>query len=273
VSVFAEGDDVLLHDHQGRRYRLRLHAGATHSLHSGAFPHDALLGQPEGELVATNRGGKLLALRPTFAEQVTERKRRAQPIYPKDLGAILVAADLGPGQRVFESGTGTAALTLAAWRAISPGGHLVSYEAREEFSALAVKGVEETLGAVPDGLELRVGVVPDDIAAEEIGEVDRVLLDLPEPWVAVPLVLSILRRGGIVFAHCPNVSQVQRWADALRDATGFGLIETVELLERHWTVRGRSLRPSHRMVAHTGFLVFARRIADGAVFEAEREVY
>ncbi|MGH7910895.1 MAG: tRNA (adenine-N1)-methyltransferase [Candidatus Dormibacteraceae bacterium] len=273
MSVFTEGDEVLLHDQKGRRYRVRLRAGQTHSLHSGTIAHDALLGEEEGTVVATNRGARLLALRLTYAEEVTERRRRAQPIYPKDLGAILLGADLKPGLDVFECGTGTAALTIAAWRAISPGGRLVSYEAREEFGALARAAIEETLGAVPEGMDLRIGSVPDGVTPEQVGGVDRVLLDLPEPWTAVPLVLGILRRGGLVFALCPNVSQVQRYADGLRDATGFGLIEITELLERHWTVRGRSMRPSHRMVAHTGFLVFAHRIADGEVFEAEREVY
>lgn len=271
MNPFEPGDEVLLHDLRGRRYRLRLAPGQVHSLHSGAIPHDALLGQEEGAVVTTNRGGRLLALRLTYAEQVTERRRRAQPIYPKDLGAILLGADLAPGQRVLETGTGTAALTMAAWRAISPGGYLTSYEARDDFSRLARQAVEDTLGGVPEGLELRVGSVPDDVSSAEVGPVDRVLLDLPEPWAAVPLVQTVLRRGGIVFAHSPNVSQVQRYADALREVRGFGLIEITELLERHWTVRGRSMRPAHRMVAHTGFLTFARRIADGEVFEAERE--
>ncbi len=271
MTPFEPGDEVLLHDLRGRRYRLRLAAGQVHSLHSGAIAHDALLGEEEGMVVTTNRGGRLLALRLTYAEQVTERRRRAQPIYPKDLGAILLGADLAPGQRVLESGTGTAALTIAAWRAISPGGHLISYEARDDFSRLAREAVEDTLGRVPDTLELRVGSIPDDVGPDDVGLVDRILLDLPEPWTTVPLVHTLLRRGGIVFAHCPNVSQVQRFADTLREGRGFGLIEITELLERHWTVRGRSLRPGHRMVAHTGFLVFARRIADGEIFEAERE--
>ncbi len=271
MTSFEPGDEVLLHDLRARRYRLRLAAGQVHSLHSGAIPHDALLGREEGVVVTTNRGGRLLALRLTYAEEVTERRRRAQPIYPKDLGAILFGADLAPGQRVLEAGTGTAALTIAAWRAISPGGHLTSFEAREEFSALARKAVEDTLGEVPESLELRVGTIPEDVRPDELGPMDRILLDLPEPWSAAPLVHTMLRGGGIVFAHCPNVSQVQRFADALREIRGFGLIEITELLERHWTVRGRSMRPGHRMVAHTGFLVFARRIADGEVFEAERE--
>lgn len=262
------GEVVFLHDRAGRRYQVRLEAGATLSLHSGALAHDDLIGKPEGTVVSTRMGSRLLALRPTFAEQVTERKRRAQPIYPKDLGAILVHADLYPGAFVLEAGTGTAALTLAALRAVGPSGRVVSYEVREDFHRLATAAVEDTLGAVPQNLELKVGDVYEELPERDA---DRVLLDLPEPWRAVPQVAAALRAGGLVFVHCPNVSQVQRFCDALREQGGFGLLETVELLERHWTVRGRSLRPAHRMVAHTGFLTFARRLAGSEVFEAESE--
>jgi tRNA (adenine57-N1/adenine58-N1)-methyltransferase catalytic subunit len=262
------GDVVLLHDRAGRRYQVRLAAGATLSLHSGALAHDDLIGEPEGTVVVTRMGSRLLALRPTFAEQVTERKRRAQPIYPKDLGAIVVRADLHPGAFVLEAGTGTGALTLAALRAVGPSGRVVSYEVREDFHGAARAAVEESLGGVPPNLDLKVGDVYEDIPEREV---DRVLLDLPEPWQAVAHVAEALRPGGLVFAHCPNVSQVQRFCDALRERGGFGLLETVEVLERHWTVRGRSLRPAHRMVAHTGFLTFARRLASDQVFESERE--
>jgi len=262
------GELVLLHDKAGRRYRLVLAAGASYSTHAGALAHDSLIGQPEGTVVATNLGRRLLALRPTFAERVVERRRRAQPIYPKDLAAILVHADVSPGDLVVEAGTGTAALTLAALRAVGPGGRVVSYEVREDFHAAAVDAVEEVLGAVPANLELRVGDVYEGI--DDRGA-DRVLLDLPEPWRALPGAAAALRAGGIVFAHCPNTTQVQRFCDELREVGGFGLIETVELLERGWTVRGRSVRPSHRMVAHTGFLTFARRLAGAEVFEAESE--
>jgi tRNA (adenine57-N1/adenine58-N1)-methyltransferase len=268
VRLLEPGEEVFLHDRVGRTYRLRLQPGGTHSLHSGSFSHDDLIGRPDGTIVTTNRGGRLLAMRPTFAEQVTERKRRAQPIYPKDLGAILMKADLFPGAKVVEAGTGTAALTLAAWRAVGPAGHVVSYEAREDFHEAALRIVQETLGEVPANLELRLGDVYQGI---EDREVDRVLLDLPEPWQAVPHAAAALVAGGIVFAHCPNVSQVQRFCDALRETGGFGLLETIELLERSWTVRARSLRPAHRMVAHTGFLTFARRLAGEQVFETDRD--
>lgn len=243
-------------------------SGATYSLHSGALDHDALIGRPDGSLVTTNRGTRLLALRPTFAEQVVERKRSAQPIYPKDLGAVLVHGDLYPGATVVEAGTGTGALTLAALRAVGPLGRVVSYELRPDFAAAARAAIEEVVGELPPNLELKEGDVSSELSERDV---DRVLLDLPEPWEAVGAAARALRPGGVIFAHCPNVTQVQRFCDALREAGGFGLIETLELLERGWTVRGRSLRPSHRMVAHTGFLTFARRLASQDVFETEGE--
>jgi len=264
---FRAGEVVLLHDKAGRRYRVVLAAGGSYSTHAGTLSHDALIGQPEGTVASTNLGRRLLALRPTFAEHVVERKRRAQPIYPKDLAAILVHADVSPGDLVVEAGTGTGALTMAVLRAVGPAGRVVSYEVREDFHRAARAAVEEVLGAPPN-LELRVGDVYEGI---EERDADRVLLDLPEPWRAVPHAAAALRPGGVLFAHCPNATQVQRFCDELRDVGGFGLLETVEVLERAWTVRGRSVRPAHRMVAHTGFLTFARRLAVQEVFETEGE--
>jgi tRNA (adenine57-N1/adenine58-N1)-methyltransferase catalytic subunit len=268
VTVFAAGELVLLVDKVGRRHRVRLKSGERHSLHSGVIEHDAMIGRPEGIVVTTQLGARLLAVRPTFAEQVTGRVRQAQPIYPKDLGAILVGADIHPGARVLEAGTGTGALTLAALRAVGHEGVVVSYEQRQDFLDAASRAITDTLGELPANLTLKLGDIYQGV---EERDMDRVLLDVPEPWQAIPGVRGALRPGGIVFAHCPNVSQVQRFFDGLREARGFGMLEVFELLQRGWTVRGRSLRPSHRMVAHTGFLCFARRIADEELFEPEGE--
>ncbi len=268
MTPLAAGELIVLIDKAGRRHRVRLKAGERHSLHSGLIEHDALIGRPEGVVVTTQMGARLLAVRPTFAEQVTGRVRQAQPIYPKDLGAILVSADIHPGARVLEAGTGTGALTLALVRAVGPEGKVVSYEQREEFREAAKRAISETLGGVPANLELKLG---DIYAGVEERDMDRVMLDLPEPWQAVPAARDGLRPGGIVFAHCPNVSQVQRFFDCLREVRGFGMLEAFEVLQRGWTVRGRSMRPSHRMVAHTGFLCFARRLAEDDLFEPEGE--
>lgn len=268
MTAFAEGEQVLLVDKVGRRFRVRLKAGEKHSTHAGAFAHDDLIGHNEGTILTTQMGARLVAVRPTFAEQVTGRRRQAQPIYPKDLGAILIAADVHPGARVLEAGTGTGALTLAVLRAVGPGGNVVSYELREEFLELARKGIVDTLGEVPTNMTLKLGDIYGEIPERDL---DRVLLDVAEPWQAVPAAKAALRPGGIVFAHCPNVSQVQRFFDCLREVRGFGLLEAFEVLQRGWTVRGRSMRPSHRMVAHTGFLCFARRLAEDDLFEPEGE--
>jgi tRNA (adenine57-N1/adenine58-N1)-methyltransferase len=266
--LLAEGELILLVDKVGRRHRVRLKAGEKHSLHSGVINLDELIGRPEGIIVTTQMGARLLAVRPTFAEQVTGRVRQAQPIYPKDLGAILIAADIHPGARVVEAGTGTGGLTMAALRAVGPEGVVVSYEQRDEFLEAAKKAIVDTLGSLPPNLTLKLG---DVYLGMEERDMDRVLLDLPEPWQAVPGAKVALRPGGIVFAHCPNVSQVQRFFDCLREVRGFGMLEAFELLQRGWTVRGRSMRPSHRMVAHTGFLCFARRLAEDDLFEPEGE--
>src|SRR3977135_568712 len=159
MTEFADGDLVLLVDKVGRKHRVRLKTGARHSLHSGAIEHDAVIGRPEGVVVATQLGARLLAVRPTFAEQVTGRVRQAQPIYPKDLGAILVGADIHPGARVIEAGTGTGALTLAVLRSVGPSGLVVSYELREEFLEAAKRGITETLGSLPPNLTLKLGDV------------------------------------------------------------------------------------------------------------------
>ncbi len=216
--------------------------------------------------MASHTGTRLLALRPTFAERVTGRRRKAQPIYPKDLAAILMYADVHPGANVLEAGSGTGALTAALVRAVGGGGRVVSYEIREEFLELAREAVSDALGGLPANLEMKLGDVYEGVA--ETG-FDRALLDLPEPWQAIRAFAGALNPGGVIFAHCPNVSQVGRFCDGLREHGGFGLIETMEVLQRGWTIRGRSMRPDHRMVAHTGFLTFARRLAGPEVFETE----
>ncbi len=258
--LLAAGELILLVDKVGRRHRVRLKSGEKHSLHNGVIAHDDLIGRPEGVIVTTQMGARMLAVRPTFAEQVTGRVRQAQPIYRKDLGAILVGADIHPGAKVLEAGTGTGALTIAMLRAVGPTGHVVSYEQREEFQEAARKAIVDTLGGLPDNLTLKLG---DAYLGFEERDLDRVLLDLPEPWQAVPGAKLALRAG--------NISQVQRFFDCLREVRGFGMLEVYELLQRGWTVRGRSLRPSHRMVAHSGFLCFARRLAEDELFEPEGE--
>lgn len=256
---FAAGERALLIDGRGRRYLVTLVPGQHFHSHMGAVPHDELLGRDEGATVSTPSGARLVAFRPTLADYVLKMRRGAQVVYPKDVGLILVYADVFPGARVLEAGTGSGALTLALARAAGPDGVVVSYEARPDHHERAVANVEswyQALGGKPENLELRLGDVFDGPEPGE--EFDRLVLDLPEPWHALGAAAAALVPGGIACCYLPTVPQVAQTVEALR-AGGFGEVQTMEGLVRTWNVDGPSVRPDHRMVAHTGFLVFARK--------------
>jgi tRNA (adenine57-N1/adenine58-N1)-methyltransferase len=226
--------------------------GAFHS-HAGIVAHDDLIGAPEGTRVRTTLGARLIAVRPTLAEYVLEMPRGAQVIYPKDLGAILVHADVFPGARVLESGVGSGALTMTLLRALGPTGHVLGYELRDDFATRARRNVEAFLGPdVPLTVEVR-----DVYEGIDATDLDRVLLDLPEPWRVVPHAARALARGGILCAYLPTVLQVATLRAAIAESE-FGMAQTFEVLHRTWHVEGQSVRPDHRMVAHTGFLTVAR---------------
>ncbi len=255
AGPFQAGEVVLLVDRKGRRYLLRLEPGRAQDLR-GRLEHDALLGQEEGVVVRNSHGEVFLALRPTLAEYVLEMPRRTTPIYPKDLGAILVAADVYPGARVAEAGTGSGALTLALLRAVGSQGVVFTYEVREDFLQAARRNVEAVCGT-PDNLVARVHDVYQGLPDAPL---DRLVLDLPEPWRVVPHAVEALRPGGIFAAYVPTVPQAHQTAEALRTSGAFALVETTETLVRPWNLVGQSVRPAHRMVAHTGFLTTARRV-------------
>ena len=249
----AAGDQVLLVDAKARRHLVTLSVGGELHLHTGVLRHDDLIGQDEGVTVRTTLGARMVAIRPTLSEYVLEMPRGAQVIYPKDLGPILMLADIGPGARILESGVGSGALTMALLRAIGPTGSLVGYELREDFASRAQRNVEAFLGT---DLPLRVEVrdVYDGIDEEAL---DRVVLDLPEPWRVVKHAQEALRPGGILLAYLPTIGQVARLREEL-EASPFGMAQSLEVLHRGWHVEGQSVRPDHRMVAHTGFLTVAR---------------
>jgi tRNA (adenine57-N1/adenine58-N1)-methyltransferase len=250
------GERVLLVDNKKRRHLLTLAEGGQFHTHAGVLLHDALIGNDEGIVVRTSQGQRLLVLRPTMSEYILEMPRGAQVIYPKDLGPILVLADIFPGAHVLESGVGSGALTMALLRAIGPTGRVIGYELRDDFAARAKTNVEQYLG--PDvPLEVEVRDVYEGI--DEHG-LDRVLLDLPEPWRAVEHVAKALRTGGILLSYLPTITQVATLRAALAESP-FGMAETLEVLQRGWHIEGQSVRPDHRMVAHTGFLTTARLLA------------
>jgi tRNA (adenine57-N1/adenine58-N1)-methyltransferase catalytic subunit len=256
-APFEPGERVLLIDQRDRTYLFRLERGGTYHTHSGTLGHDELIGTPEGTRVQTARGMVLVAFRPGLAEWVLKMPRGAQVIYPKDLGSILVFADVFPGARVLEAGTGSGALTTALCRATGPEGRVVSYELRAEHREQATTNLEGFFGKLPAWLELREG---DVRTVGETGErYDRAVLDLPEPWGTLEALGEVLEPGGVVCAYLPTTGQVQELVVALPVA-GFHHVETFETLRRGWHVTERSVRPDHRMIGHTGFLTVARRI-------------
>jgi tRNA (adenine57-N1/adenine58-N1)-methyltransferase catalytic subunit len=257
--TFLPGDRVLLVDNRKRRHLVTLAEGGEFHTHAGVLKHDDLIGSEEGVVVRTSRGARLTAVRPTLAEYVLEMPRGAQVIYPKDIGPILILADIFPGARVLESGVGSGALTTALLRAIGPTGHVTGYEIRDDFAGRAVRNVHGFLGTdVP--LDVQVRDVYEGIEARDL---DRIVLDLPEPWRVVKHATESMRSGGILCAYLPTILQVGRLREELA-AAPFGMVETLEVLHRGWHIEGQSIRPDHRMVAHTGFLTVARLLAEGA---------
>ena len=255
TAPFESGDRALLVDERGRRFLIKLHRGATFHFHGGAVPHDLILDSLEGTVVHSTTGASLLCLRPRMADFVLKMPRGAQVVYPKDVGAILVYADLGPGARVLEAGTGSGSLTMALCRAAGPEGRVVSYESRPDFFRRAAANLEMFFGKLPDWLDLRLGDVREVVSAGD--GFDRVVLDLPEPWAVLPEVDAVLQPGGILCTYLPTTNQVQQAVLGLREA-GFTQVETFEVLIRPWHVTERSVRPDHRMVGHTGFITIGR---------------
>ena len=262
MKAFQSGDRVHLVDKKGRQYALTLKAGAVFQ-HSGeTIPHDELIGKPDGSIVRFSRGKTMVALYPTLAEYTLKMPRGAQVLYPKDLAMITVWADSYPGARVFEAGVGSGALTIALLRGVGERGKLVGYEMRDDFARTAMKNIERYLGPVPN-FALHKCDAYEGILTEGDGEspfYDRVVLDLPEPWRVVEHAARRLRLGGTYLSFVPTVPQVAQTVEALNCSGSFGLIQTFETLFRSWNIKGRSVRPDHRMVAHSGFITVARRI-------------
>jgi tRNA (adenine57-N1/adenine58-N1)-methyltransferase len=249
----AAGERVLLVDAKGRRYLLKLVAGAMFHTHAGIVAHDEVIGAEAGSTVVGSTGRRFLVVRPTLADVVLKMPRGAQVIYPKDLGAILLAADIGPGVRVLEAGVGSGALSMAMLRA---GAEVVGYERRADFAAKASENVAAFLG--PDvAYWVEERDVYDGIDVGEAPAFDRIVLDLPEPWRVLPHAPGALAPGGIVLAYLPSVTQVVEFRAALERGP-FGMAETAEFMRRTWHIEDRAVRPDHRMVGHTGFLTTAR---------------
>ena len=256
---FLENEPVVFLDRKDREYLARLDRSRPIAIRGGKISIEDIIGHEEGSVVRSSVNEPFLVFRPSLPQLIPNLPRNAQVIYPKDLGPILIWADLFPGARVVEAGVGAGALSMALLRAIANEGHLYSYELRQDFAAMAEKNVAKYFGAAPNWT-LKIG----DVATElEESDIDRIVLDLPEPWQVIKSAWKALRPGGILLCYLPTVLQVKSLVDALRDDQRFACIETMETLMRFWHIKGMSARPQHRMVAHTGFLTCARRLAEG----------
>ncbi len=263
MSRFANGDRIHLVDQKGRQYALTLKDGEIYQFSGQTIPHDTLIGRPDGSVVELSGGKRMLALRPTLGEYVLKMPRGAQVLYPKDLALMLMWADIYPGARVFEAGTGSGALTMAILRAVGPSGAVVTYEMRDDFARTALTNIHRYMGPVPHLVSLRKNAYEGIELLEDGIPFDRVLLDLPEPWQVIPHAVQALRSGGIYLSFVPTVPQVMQTVEALQRSTVFGMVHTFETLLRTWSVQGRSVRPDHRMVAHSGFITVARKVESG----------
>ncbi len=268
MAEFRPGDACLLFDAKGRRYLIELEAGAEFQYHQGVLGHDEIIGAEDGSAVRSSMGNALTALRPRMADYALKMGRRAAVVYPKDSGAIITWADVGPGMTVLEAGTGSGALTMVLARAVGREGRVVSYELREDHAAVARKRIIGFFGEIPRQLELHIGEVEEAIA--EVRP-DRLILDLPEPWHSVAPAIDHLGPGGVFCCYLPTVPQVQEVRRVLDGSGAFIDVMTFEILMREWAVEGRSVRPSHRMVGHTGFVTVARKICPKAVADSSSE--
>jgi len=253
---FATGERTLFLDSKQRRYLVTLAPEGEFHTHAGFVRHDEVLGQPEGVTVRSTGGARYLVVRPTLSDFILKMPRGAQVIYPKDLGPILLLADVFPGARILEAGVGSGALSMTLLRA---GAIVTGYELRADFAARA----QENVGAF-GGSEMldRYAVQQRDVyEGIDETELDRIVLDLPEPWRVVKHAEQALHPGGILVAYLPTILQVAQLREALVDSR-FGMEESLEVLQRTWHVEGQSVRPDHRMVAHTGFLTAARLVGD-----------
>lgn len=264
---FRVGDQVQLTDPKGRHHTFVLVSGKEFHTHRGSFPHDALIGAPEGSVVTTSGGTPYLALRPLLADYVLSMPRGAAVVYPKDAGQIVTMADIFPGAMVVEAGVGSGALTCSLLRAVGPAGRLHSFERRAEFAEIARENVARFFGDCPPHWRLTVG---DVATALDATGVDRVVLDMLAPWDTVPAVAAALVPGGVVCCYVATTTQLSRTVEALRDHGGFAEPAAWESLVRGWHVEGLAVRPEHRMVGHTGFLVTARRLAPGVIAPPRR---
>lgn len=251
-----DGDLVAIHAKQNVVLK-RLEAGTRISLHLGSMECDAIIGQPPGLRAITHLDNPVTIVRPTLADFILNMTRKSGIVYPKEIGALLVWADIRAGMRVMTAGAGSGALTLALLSAVGPKGRVYSYDVREDMLELTRENASSFFDQTPSWLHLRVGDIAEGIAERGL---DRIILDLPEPWAALPEMADALLPGGLLTVYVPSVTQVERFVESLREHPEFQQLDTFETLLRFWHVNPPSVRPQHEGIRHTGFLTIARRI-------------
>jgi len=263
---FQPGDRVQLTDPKGRTHTITLEPGRSFHTHRGALDHDALIGLPDGSVVTSTGGTPYLALRPLLADYVLSMPRGAQVIYPKDAAQIVTMGDVFPGAKVLEAGVGSGALTCSLLRAVGADGEVHSYEIREDFAEIARRNVESFFGGPHPAWTLHV----EDVASCTETGFDRIILDLLTPWDVLDLVERALLPGGVFVGYVATTPQLSELVEALRARGGFTEPRAWETLVRDWHADGLAVRPDHRMIAHTAFLVSSRRLAPGVTAPPRR---
>ena len=253
MSALEAGEQALLIDRKQRKYLIRLAEGSEFHTHGGIVPHDEVIGRQEGTELRTTAGSVFQIWRPTLSDYILKMRRGAQVIYPKDIGTILMYADIAPGMKILETGIGSGALSLALLRL---GAEITGYEISQEFADRAQQNVAGFLGE--EALSRYRTEIRDSYEGIDGTDYDRVMLDLPEPWQVAPHAHAALTPGGIIMAYTPSILQASKFREACRE-NQFLAAETMEVLHRSWHIEGQAVRPDHRMVAHTGFLTKARR--------------
>ena len=265
---FKYGDRIQLTDAKGKLYSITLSAGAEWHTHKGVLKHEALVGLPEGSIVATNGELKFQAFRPLLADYVLSMPRGATIVYPKDAAMIIGIADIKPGIKVLEAGVGSGALSISILRAVGESGHLHSVEIRDDFAKISQENVKNYFTDSPKNWKLTLGALEEQKLESDY---DRVILDMLAPWECVETAAHALVPGGVFLSYVATTTQLSKIAEAIKDNGNFTEPESSETIVRGWHHEGLAVRPQHRIIGHTGFLIFARRMAPGiAVLQRRR---
>lgn len=264
---FDYGDRVQLTDAKGKLHTITLKEGGEWHTHKGWLIHDQIVGSPQGSVVETTAGLKFLAFKPLLGDYVLSMPRGATIVYPKDAALIVGFADIAPGLKVLEAGVGSGALTISLLRAVGPTGAVDSFERRSEFAEIATRNVTNYFGGLPENWRLTLGSVQEKDLAEKY---DRIVLDMLAPWECVGLADAVLHPGGVLIAYVATTTQLSAMAEAIKESARFTEPESSEALIRQWHHEGLAVRPVHRMIGHTGFLIQARRLAPGVTAPLRR---